>query len=118
MGHRLRASMTLTAHHFGPHPAFVGGMATVLQLYEEHSIGADKVVLHATWIPGAPRASARLTARALRDLSRISADAVVHVHVSEGGSFLREGSIVVWAHRRRLQTAVTLHGANFVPFAA
>jgi len=43
--------------------------------------------------------------------------ALPHVHLSERGSFLREGSLVALAHRRRLTTVATLHGASFAAFA-
>ncbi len=39
------------------------------------------------------------------------------VHLSEGGSFVREGSVVVLAHALGVPTAVHLHGAHFVEFA-
>jgi glycosyltransferase involved in cell wall biosynthesis len=42
---------------------------------------------------------------------------VAHIHLSERGSFLREGSLVALARRRGLVTAVTMHGASFLPFA-
>jgi exopolysaccharide biosynthesis WecB/TagA/CpsF family protein len=38
-------------------------------------------------------------------------------HLSEGGSFVREGSIVLLAHALGVPTAVQLHGAHFVEFA-
>jgi hypothetical protein len=39
------------------------------------------------------------------------------VHLSERGSFLREGALVALAHRRGLVTVATIHGASLMPFA-
>ncbi|WP_373285126.1 glycosyltransferase family 4 protein [Microbacterium faecale] len=41
---------------------------------------------------------------------------VVHVHLSERGSFIREGALVLLASILKLRTVVTLHGADFVEF--
>jgi len=37
----------LVIHHFGPDPATVGGMATVIRLFTEHHVGGE-VALHPT----------------------------------------------------------------------
>jgi glycosyltransferase involved in cell wall biosynthesis len=42
---------------------------------------------------------------------------VAHIHLSERGSFVREGPLVALARRRRLVTVATIHGAAFIPFA-
>ena len=39
------------------------------------------------------------------------------MHLSERGSFLREGSLVALAQRRGLVTVATIHGASLMPFA-
>lgn len=104
-------------HHFGPDPASVGGMATVIRMLTEHNAGGDFVDCHPTWTPGSPLLTARLFAAATRALLRMPAGDVAHLHLSERGSFLREGSLLALAHRRGLVTVATLHGADFVPFA-
>jgi glycosyltransferase involved in cell wall biosynthesis len=108
----------LTVHHFGPDPTTVGGMATVIRLLAEHDIGGDRVCVHPTWRPQAPILSARLTAASARALWHLPARGVAHIHLSERGSFLREGALVALARRRGLVTVVTIHGASFLPFAA
>lgn len=92
-------------------------MGSVLRIISEHSVGGDAVSLTPTWIAGSQLQSGRLTARALLKVARISAPDVVHVHLSERGSFIREGAVLILAQRRGLTTAVTIHGASFVPFA-
>ena len=113
--------MTVTGsravHHFGPDPASVGGMATVIRLLAEHNVGGDRVDCHPTWTPGSPLLTAQLFAAAARALLRMPAGDVAHIHLSERGSFLREGSLLALAHRRGLVTVATIHGAVFLPFA-
>jgi glycosyltransferase involved in cell wall biosynthesis len=108
---------TLVVHHFGPDPATVGGMATVIRLLTEHRVGGDVVDSHPTWRPQSPAATTRLTAAAACALLKMPAGEVAHMHLSERGSFLREGSLLALAHRRGLVTVVTIHGASFLPFA-
>jgi glycosyltransferase involved in cell wall biosynthesis len=109
--------MTLVVHHFGPDPATVGGMASVIRVLTEHQVGGELVDSHPTWTPHAPLASARLAWASARVLWRIPAGEVAHVHLSERGSFLREGSLVALARRHGLVTVATIHGASLLPFA-
>ncbi len=109
--------MTLVVHHFGPDPTTVGGMATVIRVLTEHQVGGDVVDSHPTWTPRSPLVSAWLAAASARALQQMPAGEVAHVHLSERGSFLREGSLVTLAHRRGLVTVATIHGASLMPFA-
>jgi glycosyltransferase involved in cell wall biosynthesis len=108
---------TLVVHHFGPDPSTVGGMATVIRVLTEHDIGGNVVVAHPTWRPRSRIAIARLFASSARALMKMPAGEVAHVHLSERGSFLREGALLALARRRGLVTVVTIHGASFLPFA-
>lgn len=112
------AAGAMSVHHFGPDVGEVGGMATVIATLAEHRIGADDVVVHATWSMHSRRQTVAGTLRALGAIARLPRDAIVHAHVSEGGSFVREGLLVVAARRRGLRTAVTIHGADFEAFVA
>lgn len=107
----------MVVHHFGPDPATVGGMATVIRLLSEHSVGGDVVDSHPTWRSGSPLTTTRLVVTAMRALLGMPAGEVAHVHLSERGSFLREGALLSLAHRRGLVTVATIHGASFIPFA-
>lgn len=104
-------------HHFGPDPATVGGMATVIRVLTEHNVGGDIVDSYPTWRPQSPLATTRLVAASVRALLRLPAGHVAHMHLSERGSFLREGSLLALAHRQGLVTVATIHGASFMPFA-
>jgi glycosyltransferase involved in cell wall biosynthesis len=108
----------LNVHHFGPDPTTVGGMASVIRLCSEHNIGGDSVSAHPTWRPQSSLANVALWARAGAKLLGTPSVDVAHVHLSERGSFLREGSLVALAHKRGLTTVVTIHGASFMSFAS
>jgi glycosyltransferase involved in cell wall biosynthesis len=107
----------MVVHHFGPDPDTVGGMATVIRLLTEHQVGGDIVDFTPTWRPQSSLDNARLVVASAQTLLQISRGQVAHMHLSERGSFLREGSLVALAHRRGLTTVVTLHGASFLQFA-
>lgn len=106
-----------TVHHFGPAVDDIGGMSSVIRVIREHSVGGEEVRAHSTWRSGAPGASLGLAALAAAGLMRVPAGSVVHVHLSERGSFLREGAIALLARARRLPTILTIHGADFLRFA-
>jgi glycosyltransferase involved in cell wall biosynthesis len=112
-----RSTNALAVHHFGPDPATVGGMASVIRVFMEHSVGGDTVDFHPTWRPKAPLSSARLAAVATRALLGVPAAEVAHVHLSEKGSFVREGALVALANRHGLVTVATIHGGLFTTFA-
>jgi glycosyltransferase involved in cell wall biosynthesis len=108
----------LVVHHFGPDSATVGGMASVIRVFTEHRVGADVVECHSTWHPESSAMSAvRLLADSARAILRMRAGEVAHLHLSERGSFLREGSLVALAGLRGLTTVITMHGASFMQFA-
>lgn len=104
-------------HHFGPDPATVGGMATVIRVLTEHRVGGDVVDSYPTWSPQSPLVTAQLFATSTRALLGMPAGEVAHLHLSERGSFLREGALLLLARMRGLVTVATIHGASFLPFA-
>ena len=63
----------MVVHHFGPDPATVGGMATVIRVHTEHQVGGDVVDSHSTWKPQAPLMTVRLFAASARALLRVPA---------------------------------------------
>jgi hypothetical protein len=82
-------------------------MATVIHVLTEHQVGGDIVDSHPTWTPRSPMVSASLAAASARALLQMPAGEVAHVHLSERGAFLREGSLVALARRRGLVTVAT-----------
>ena len=104
-------------HHFGPDPNQAGGISTVIGLLVEHDIGADSVRHHTTWRPHSHLANLVRLVRCSLTLLRIPRRQIVHIHLSEKGSFVREGWLLILARRRNLITVATLHGASFGQFA-
>jgi glycosyltransferase involved in cell wall biosynthesis len=107
----------MTVHHFGPDPATVGGMASVIRVFVEQGVGGDAVEFQPTWRPNAPLTSARLATAAAHTLRGLPAGEIAHVHLSEKGSFVREGALVALARRRGLVAVTSIHGGEFVTFA-
>lgn len=107
----------VTVHHYGPDPAYVGGMGSVIRVLTQHSNGHASAVIHPTWRPGSRLTSAVLAMRAAVGLVRMGKTDVVHVHLAKGGSFLREGMIVILARMLRRTTVATIHGSTFLTFA-
>jgi glycosyltransferase involved in cell wall biosynthesis len=108
----------MTVHHLGPDPATVGGMASVIRVFTEQRVGGDLVDFHPTWRPDSPLTSARLAIDAARTLRGLPPGEIVHIHLSERGSFVREGALVALAHCHGLVAVASLHGGEFVKFAA
>ena len=92
-------------------------MGSVIRILTEHRVGGDAVEIHPTWRQRSRLATLRLASAAALTMLRIRRDAIVHVHLSEKGSFIREGALVVLAGRRHLTTVATIHGADFLGFA-
>jgi len=101
--------------HFGPKTSFPGGIASVLDAYTEQQLGGE-ARLAPTWVPDRAR-MLLLSAEALRTLASLPGGTIVHVHLSERGSFLREGAILASARARGLATVATMHGADFLEFS-
>jgi glycosyltransferase involved in cell wall biosynthesis len=107
----------LTVHHFGPDVNSVGGMASAIRVLAEQHVGADAVECHASWTPRSRMGTCALSLRSTGEILRLPRGELVHVHLSERGSFIREGFLLALAHRRGLTTVATIHGASFASFA-
>jgi len=92
-------------------------MASVIRVLTEHSVGGEFVASHPTWSPQSQLHTVRLLTAATRMLLRIPPMHIAHVHLSERGSFLREGALLALARHRGLVTVATIHGASFSAFA-
>jgi glycosyltransferase involved in cell wall biosynthesis len=55
--------------------------------------------------------------KAMFKVLRVPSSAVIHVHMSEGGSFIREAAIVATARCRGLTRVITIHGPGFADFS-
>ncbi len=112
------ADGSIVVHHFGPDMSETGGIEAVIRLLVSRSVGGDVVRAHATRSWRGHGVTARQTVAAAVALLRLSRASVVHVHLSERGSFVREGGFLLAARLKRMPIVVTNHGAEYVEFAA
>ncbi|MFJ5861599.1 WecB/TagA/CpsF family glycosyltransferase [Pseudarthrobacter sp. NPDC092439] len=106
------ASMRIV--HVGPDPQTQGGMASVIAEYLTFTGETFTSSSIPTWAP-------RSRFRSLGNAARLCLQILVgqhdrntlHVHMSEFGSFIREGAVVLAAHMRAVPVLVSLHGADF-----
>ena len=91
-------------------------MGAVLESYTRLPVDAE-VVIVPTFHPRARAFSAGMLLRALAGFRHPRRRrAISHVHLSEGGSFVREGLVIAVARRLGSPVVVSLHGASFEPF--
>lgn len=89
----------------------------MIDVLRANRVGGAQVESRATWRPGARLWSLPLAASAAARLTFANREALVHVHLAEGGAFVREGGVAVWARLAGRRTVLTIHGADFLPFA-
>ncbi|MDQ1123235.1 glycosyltransferase family 4 protein [Microbacterium trichothecenolyticum] len=99
----------------GPDLTDIGGMETVLRTYAQASWSEILVDVVASTTTKGPKARAKAFISALGKLRRGHYD-VVHVHLSQRGSFLREGALALLTPRGSVRVA-TLHGSSFTTSA-
>lgn len=100
-------------YHFGPSARSAGGMGSVIDTLVSRNMGADLVSAVPTWVPGSHAKSGVLAGRAMALAYTLPRSCVMHIHMSERGSFIREGMVLAAGRSRRLATVVTVHGAEF-----
>jgi glycosyltransferase involved in cell wall biosynthesis len=103
--------------HLGPDPRTIGGIQAVLRVVREHSVGADRITIAPTWSGRSQSRNALLVAQAARLILAAERGAIVHVHLSNRGAYLRDPPLMQLARRRRLRVVVSVHGDDFPSFA-
>ncbi len=109
----------LTSYHLGRVGDVAGGMTQVLNGYLEHRfehVGVEVITTRGD--PHDTRAAVVASVLAARRIALLPWASVVVAHVSERGSFLREGGLMRLAHARGLATVAHVHGSSFASFAA
>ena len=105
----------------GPVRGMPGGISSVITEYEQLDLAPFRQRRYVTYRPGKPLlgvlSALAFPFWALPCILRGDRP-VVHVHLSEGGSFAREGFVALVASALRLRVVATLHGARFLDFAA
>lgn len=109
-------------YHVGRAGDVPGGMTQVVNAYLAWRFdGCDVEVIPSRGNPGDHAVAAKLFASALRRVRQIAKGkqpAVIVVHLSERGSFVREGWIARYAHHLGLPVVAHMHGADFAAFEA
>jgi glycosyltransferase involved in cell wall biosynthesis len=103
--------------HIGPHPFTVGGTQSVIRTIADFSIGADQISIKPTWNESRLVANSQLVRHAAGTILRAESDTIVHVHMSNGGAYVRDGPLIALARRRGLRVAVSIHGFDFPEFS-
>ncbi|MBB3083215.1 glycosyltransferase family 4 protein [Geodermatophilus sabuli] len=106
--------------HVGPDVETTGGMATVIGLLARAPGTGVRAATAATWAPSARDHGLGAAIRLVAGLAGRGGRRPdwVHAHLSEGGSFLREGAVLLIARALGIRTAATLHGARFLQFSS
>ncbi len=103
--------------HIGPHPLTVGGTQSVIRTIADFGIGADEISIKPTWNESRLFANSQLVRRAAGTILRASSDTIIHVHMSNGGAYVRDGPLIALARARGLRVAVSIHGFDFPEFS-
>lgn len=108
----------VTVLHVGPDPRTQGGIASVISDLLAMSDDDTRFRAFATWRPdwSAWRCLAATVVLVCKVLLPGRHVDVVHVHLSESGSFVRKGLVVAACHVRGVPVVATLHGAEFDEF--
>lgn len=108
----------MKAIHIGPHPLTVGGTQSVIRTIHEWKVGADQITVVPSWQGYDQRRNLSLVRRAAGAIVRADRETIVHVHLSNGGAYLRDGPLIALARSRGHRVVVTIHGFDFPEFAA
>lgn len=99
--------------HFGPDPHTQGGIGAVIAQMISTPSDRYRHVNISTWRPGAGFLNFVLPFLAALHLM-FRRPVLAHMHVSEGGSFVREGALVQLGAALRIPVAITTHGADWL----
>jgi hypothetical protein len=95
----------------------VGGTQSVIRTIADFSIGADQISIKPTWNESRLLANSQLVRHAAGTILRAESDTIIHVHMSNGGAYVRDGPLIALARRRGLRVAVSIHGFDFPEFS-
>lgn len=101
--------------HVGPRPDEIGGMATVLRVYQSFPWTRIECTIIPSFANGSFLSTMPVMVGALKALAAVprTSRSIAHVHVSHKGSFLREGVVILWAGLLGFDVVTTLHGSGF-----
>lgn len=103
----------------GPAPGTSGGIAAVIEETLKFESPFFEQQACPSWEPNSRFASFSTAARAaIKMCGSVNRWTIAHVHLSEYGSFIREGFLLLLAKALRKPTVVTLHGADLTKHVA
>ncbi|ATQ29100.1 hypothetical protein CS378_10350 [Rhodococcus ruber] len=103
----------------GPAPGTSGGIAAVIEETMKFDSPFFEQRLCPSWLPNGKFSSFPTATRAAIKMCRsVGRWNIAHVHLSEYGSFIREGSLLLLAKLLRKPAVVTLHGADLTRHVA
>lgn len=108
---------TIEVIHIGPHPLTVGGTQSVIRTITDFHIGADRMVVRPTWNERRLIVNCQLVRRAAGSILRADRHTIVHLHLSNGGAYVRDGPLAVLARARGLRVVISIHGFDFPSFS-
>jgi glycosyltransferase involved in cell wall biosynthesis len=101
--------------HVGNDAEGLGGIASVIRSHLGRELNGYSIEAITSYRPGA--SSGQALSMWLNSVSKIWAldkGCIVHVHMSQKGSVVREGSLLILARTRGFKTVVTLHGSRIL----
>jgi len=115
---RERTEARQVVTQVGHSPEAQGGIASVLRTYRDAGVPGWRTRFLTSYVAGSPAWSAGPAAGVLLQLLLLPRArlGVVHVHLSYGGSFVREGGLALIASLRA-PLVVTVHGSDFARFS-
>ena len=114
-----RTAERFIAVHVGRSGEVAGGMSQVVNGYLAHSFVDFELRMVSSRDGSGGLRAAGVAASAFWKLLRLANPerTVVVAHLSQGGSFAREGALLALAHARGFATVAQLHGSSFADFA-
>ncbi len=112
-----RGGVVPAVAHVGPDPSVPGGIASVMTVLCDHSVGGPCEVV-VSWRPGGRAAWLRAFRGAIWRVVRLPRATIVHAHMAKDGSPIRKGVLLAFARVTGHRTVVTVHGSRFAETAA
>ncbi|MGA9286106.1 MAG: glycosyltransferase family 4 protein [Solirubrobacteraceae bacterium] len=88
-----------------------------MRTISDFGIGSDQISLQPTWNGAKHVTNSMLVLRAVGAIMRADSGTIVHVHMSNGGAYARDGPLIGLAKARGLKVVVSIHGFDFPEFA-
>jgi glycosyltransferase involved in cell wall biosynthesis len=88
-----------------------------MRTISDFGIGSDQISLMPTWNGPKHLMNSVLVLRAAGAIMRADSGTIIHVHMSNGGAYARDGPLIGIAKARGLKVVVSIHGFDFPEFS-